>query len=560
MQSDWSWPSNAATKFPANQVTLAGSGRGTPPFPRSRFLSTHLLFFISLLQRVVHLQFSAPAKQTLARRKKMGEGIDRSLEWTFGLLNSGNRYLTAESFQHKVTGNGTTLKKKQIWTLVRQADGVALKCHAGTYLTIDKDGNISAAADEVGADQTLNLITQDDGKVAIMSVKHKRYLGGSGDNISGFDLSISTTNLFIIHLAMHPQINLYNVCRRTFCHLVENELRCKEVIPWGFDALITIEFHEGTYALRAANGKVLQRTGALADQVSNDSLYTIVFRDAQVAFRDCNGKYLTAVGAMATMQSRKDTIGKDECFLIMDSHPQMSFVACNGKLVSLRDGLEVRANQPQDDMQDTEIFQMEAVDRTDKSGNCKWVFRGNNKKYWSSNPGIKADQESIKENCQFEVEWHGPLIALKGDTGKYVSVKSNGKMSADSKELTDECKFVFDFINRPLLVLRGSFGFVGVKGARSGILECNRSHYDLFHVTCVNGVFHIQGSNGKYMGLDASNNVTITSDTPVDFLFELRAHTHMVIRAPNGNYLEGSQNGGFTATGTSINSKTLWEY
>ena len=224
---------------------------------------------------------------------------------------------------------------------------------------------------------------------------------------------ISDTNLFIIHLAMHPQINLYNVNRRTFCHLVENELRCKEVIPWGFDALITIEFHEGKYALRAANGKVLQRTGALVDAVNADSLYTIVFRDAQVAFRDCKGKYLTAVGAMATMQSRKDTIGKDERFLIMDSHPQMSFVASNTKLVSLRDGLEVRANQSQDDVQDTEIFQMEAVDRNDKSGNCKWAFRGNNKKYRSASPGIKADQDVIDDRCQFEVEWHGPLIALK---------------------------------------------------------------------------------------------------------------------------------------------------
>ena len=486
-------------------------------------------------------------------------GIDRSLEWTFGLLNSGNKYLTAETFQNKVTANGTTLKKKQIWKLVRQGSEIALKSHAGKYLSIDKDGNVSASAEEVGADEMFLLVTQPDGKVAVQSLPHKRYLGGSGDAITGFDQTVSTTNLFTIHLAMHPQINLYNMCRRRFCHLAEGELRCSEEIPWGFDALITLEFHDGNYALRAANGKVLQRTGSLADQVSEDSLYTIVFRDAQVAFRDCKGKYLTAVGAMATMQSRKDTIGKDELFLLMDSHPQLSFVACNSKVVSLRDGLEVRANQAQDELTDKEIFQMEAVDCSDKSGNCKWAFRGYTTKYWSASPGIKADQESLTGACQFEVEWHGPLVAFKGDSGKYISAKSNGKMATDSKELTDECKFVFDFINRPLLVLRGTYGFVGVKG-NSGTLECNRSHYDLFHVTCANGMFHIQGSNGKYMCVDGSNNVTVTSDTAVEFVFELRAHTHMVIRAPNGNYLQGAQNGAFTATGTAINSTTLWEY
>lgn len=488
-------------------------------------------------------------------------GIDQSLKWTFGLLNSAGKYLTAETFQHKVTANGNTMKKKQIWTLVRQGEKVALKSHLGRYLSIDKDGNVSAAAEEIGPDQTLMLETEADGKVAIKS-SHNRYLGGSGDNMSGFDKSCGPTNQFTIHLAMHPQINLYNVNRRTFCHLVDTEIRCNEDIPWGFDALIILEFHDGKYALRAANGKYLYRTGELKDKLSEDALYTIVFRDAQVAFRDCKGKYLTAVGAVAQVQSRKDTIGKDELFVLMDSHPQVSLTASNGKLVSIRDGVEVRANQAQDNSSDTEIFQMEAVDREDKSGNCKWVIRGNKKKYWSVSPGIKADRDTLETASQFEIEWQGPMIALKStENGKYISVKSNGKMSVEASELTDDCKFVFDFINRPLLVLRGEYGFVGVKGS-SGILECNRSQYDVFYVTCTNGSFQIQGANGKYMGIDGDGdgNVNISSATPTDFYFELKAHTHMLIRTADGKLLKGVQNGGFTATGSTIGRDTLWEY
>ena len=487
-------------------------------------------------------------------------GIDQSLKWTFGLRNSANKYLTAETFQHKVTANGATMKKKQIWTMERVGENkVAFKSHLGRYLSIDSDGKVSAAAEEVGKDQTLELETQADGRVAIKT-SHGRYLGGSGDNLSGFDKTCEATNLFVIHLALHPQINLYNVNRRTFCHLVENEIRCNEDIPWGFDALIVLEFHDGKYALRAANGKVLKRTGELVNTVSDDTLYTMVFRNAQVAFRDNKGKYLTAVGAMATVQSRKDTIGKDELFVLMDSHPQVRLTASNGKLVSIRDGLEVRANQGQDNSTDNEIFQMEAANREDKSGNVKWSFRSSNKKYWSQTPGIKADKETREAICLFEVEWQGPMIALKGSNGKYVSVKSNGKMSADSAELTDDCKFVFEFINRPLLVLRGEYGFVGVKG-NSAILECNRSVYDLFHVTCTNGSFQIQGANGKYVCVDGDSNLTVAGDTVgAEFFFELRAHTHMIIRAPNGSLLQGAQNGGFTATGSRIDGSTLWEY
>ena len=101
---------------------------------------------------------------------------------------------------------------------------------------------------------------------------------------------------------------------------------------------------------------------------------------------------------------------------------------------------------------------------------------------------------------------------------------------------------------------------MGVKGS-SYILECNRSHYDIFYVACVNGTFHIQGANGKYMGLDGDSNVIISADKPRDFYFELRAHTHMIIRdASSGRLLKGAQNGGFTATGSDISSATLWEY
>ena len=486
-----------------------------------------------------------------------------ALLWRFGLMNSGNKYLTSEKFQSTVNCNGNTMKTKQIWTMETvEGNVIALKSTYGKYLSADSSGKLNAGGEEVGADQKFTFETQPDGKVAIKNVTHGRYIGGSGDQLTCYAQTVDAQNLYTIHLAMHPQINLRNLNRKTYVHLQDGELRCNEEIPWGYDSMLIIEFYNGKYALRAADTRYLARTGQLVEEITKDSVYTLIFRDKQVAFKDCNGKYLTAVGATGSMMSRKDTIGKDELFTLEDSHPQVRLIASNGKYVSTRDAVtgEVRANQGE--ATDAEIFQMEAVDRSDRSGNVKWAFHSSNKKYWHAGAGaiLIADQLNFSDaTAQFSIEWMGPMIALKGSNGKYVSVTANGKMTANKDTVEDTCKFVFEFINRPILVLRGEHGFVGVKGA-SGVLECNRSQYDVFGVEMDAGTYKIKGANGKFWKIEADNTLSVNGDAPVDFYFELRAHSHMCIMV-NGQYLKGAQNGSFTVSGgATIASNTLWEY
>ena len=487
-------------------------------------------------------------------------GFNETLKWTFGLINCASKYLTAEAFQSKVTANGASLRKKQIWTLERVDETVvAFKAHTGRYLTTDKDGKLDACGEEIGPDQRYEMITDNDGKVAIRNVTHGRYIGGTGDKLTGYDLEIDRMNLFTLHLAMHPQINLRSVNRKTYCHLDDDEIRCDEVIPWGFDAMIVLEFHDGKYALRAPDKRYLDRRGAVVERISEDTLYTLVFRNAQVAFRDCKGKYLTAVGASATMQSRKDTIGKDELFDLEDSHPQVRLIANNGKYVSVRDSQEVRATQS--DFTDTELFQMEAIDRKDRSGRVKWAFHASSRKYWNIEATVIANKEDFSLcTSQFEVEWLGPFIALRAPNGKYISVKPNGQMSPNSPEITDSCRFVLEFLNRPIIVLRGEFGYVGMKGP-SKILECNRSQYDMFEVSCSAGTYQIRGDNGKFWKIEADGTVSVNGIEPSDYFIELRAHTHLCLVAPNGQYIKASQQGQFSATGgTSVCNSVLWEY
>ena len=152
-------------------------------------------------------------------------------------------------------------------------------------------------------------------------------MGGSGDDLSCYDQTTDPTNLYKIHLAIHPQINLRNVNRKTYVHLNDGGefLDCKEEIPWGYDAMLILEYHSGRYAIRASNTKYLRRDGELVDELDDNSMYTLVFRNALVAFKDCKGCYLTArlvillrsllerapLGKMSFLTSRIPTLRSD---------------------------------------------------------------------------------------------------------------------------------------------------------------------------------------------------------------------------------------------------------
>lgn len=484
---------------------------------------------------------------------------EQTLKWKVGFVNSAGKYLTAEKFASKVSCSGTSLRMKQTWVLDSAGENeVALKSTYGKYLSFYRNDTADCAGESIGNEQKFELITQDDGRVAIKSVAHGRYLGEVGGELSGTK-DLGPANLFTLQLALHPQINLRNTNRKTYCHLENDELHCNEDIPWGYDAMIILDFHEGRYALQAANGLYLKRTGDLVKDLSDDTLYVLVFRSDQVAFRDCKGKYLTAIGPHAKMQARKDTISKDELFTLEDSHAQMSFKASNSKYVSVQ-GEEVRANQFE--ITDNETFQLEALNRSDKSGNIQWAVRCKSMKYWScsgAGNGIVADKDSTSdESTHFTIEWLGRNITFKACNGRYIIVKGNGQMAATSGEAGDDSKFTFELTNRTLLILKGEFGFVGMRPGGMNI-ECNRSQYSPFNLEFDKGAYKMKCSNGGYWSLKGAT--LVSSNQPDEFFIELRAHTHMCIKAPNGEYIKGIHSGEMVANGgSSVSAATLWEY
>ncbi len=274
------------------------------------------------------------------------------VSWKVGLMNNQGKYFTGETFGFKINASGTTMRKKQVWTIEhdsREESIIYIRSHLGRYLAADKRGNVTCASETKGPDERFSIQYHKDGsgRWAILNPTHGTYFGGNEDTMHCNEKLPRDSEWWTIRLAVHPQVNLRNVNRKKYACLSEDgeRVQFKKVIPWGQASTIMLEFMQGKYAIRPCNNRYLHHGGTLVDSPSKDTLYTLEIVSGQysgMALKDCTGRYLTAVGMDANMQGRNKVISKDELFTLEDSHPQVFFTAHNNKKVSIKQGMRTR--------------------------------------------------------------------------------------------------------------------------------------------------------------------------------------------------------------------------
>jgi len=484
------------------------------------------------------------------------------LDWSFGLRNSAGKYLTAESFQNKIVCSASIMKKKQIF-FMEQAEGddaVYIKSHLGKYLTVDGDGKFLGSGDK--DDEAAMIIEpQSDGKWAIKSKKYGWYTGGLGEDLTAFVKEISADRLWTVHLAMHPQVNLRNVQRKAYVHLDGGAFGTDEIVPWGDDATVTIHFNDedGTYGLVTCEGKFLTATGALGEN-TEDAHFVLEFQGSQVSFKSkTNNKYVTSLGAKGTLKASKNAISKDEQYVMEDSFPQITLKGKNGKFVSTKQGVELACSATA--VTDHEIFQIEPMGTDDSSARtATFALKSSVPKYWTLDGSScqAVAEDSAAAESTFTVEWRGTHIALKASNGKYVIQMMNNYLHAKESEATAENggEFTYEIVNRPQLVLRGEYGFIGT--LPSGLLECNKSTPEVYTMDINDGNVHIAHSNGKFWKV-GSNGVSCTGASPENYTLEIYDNSMLCLKQGD-KYFEGAQNGAFTLTGSGPGKSTFFEY
>jgi len=74
-------------------------------------------------------------------------------------------------------------------------------------------------------------------------------------------------------------------------------------------------------------------------------------------------------------------------------------------------------------------------------------------------------------------------------------------------------------------------------------------------------VFLWQGHNGKYLSVGTDGGLNANNEfAEQPFVIELRGHSRLALRASNGCYVRGEQNGIVSATAVELAKATFWEY
>lgn len=485
-----------------------------------------------------------------------------TLEWSIGLINSAGKYLTAETFQHKVICASNNMKRKQIFYLeqVSGKSSVRIRTVLNCYLSVDDDGGFhgNVTAEDKEQDSTeFEIIAQADGKWCLRTVKMGWYVKSTGETMSAFTTDISEESKFTVHLAMHPQINIKNVQRKAYMHLSDNgdAIHTDEVIPWGHDATITLCFHEGRYLLQTSNGHFLEGSGKLVPDRNANTEFILCYDGSRISFKHAaSGKYLTSLGAQGVLKASSSTVTDASLYEFEDSFPQIKLTASNGKKVSIKGGVEVAASNP--DTTDTECFQVEPV------GN-KWSIKSCTGKFWTcggeTGGAVMSQAEAPNGDDElFEIEWHQHAIALKGSNGKYVKMLRNTYLKAAEDAPNEDTMFTWEIINRPLMILRGEYGFVGT--LPSGLVQCNKSIAESYKMHLTKGVAEICNADGKYWSTKTDNSVNCSGSKSEQHFLELYPNSKLAVRNEAGKYLQGFQNGDLTFSGDSVGSSTLFEY
>ncbi|CAG2102046.1 unnamed protein product [Medioppia subpectinata] len=438
---------------------------------------------------------------------------------TVGLVNNQHKYLTAETFGHKINANGVGLKKKQQWTIepfpisangadysngnrlddLDELENVAIKSHLDCYLAVDSFGNVTCESTEKteGSRFTITICSmsstattqQEQISWAFRNISRGYYLGTTSDGMIQCNAKMPQSRAELWHVHLIPargatMFALKSIGRKRFARTmpsvsgqmngasngseVSEQIQVDATTAWGSETLFQFKyFDSGKYALLTSNTKYLTNEGICIDLSKSpiaslppiECLFTIEYHCGNIAFRDSAGRYLAAAGRASLLRSRSTHVTKDEQFEFESAPIQVALRATfNNKWVSTKQGVDLSANQ--NELTKQETFQFE-YNNSDQS----WYITTYEGHYWALGGAstIQTNKDLSARSC-FKIKWNSDdgscsLAVSDPKAGDETLTKWIGARKSGQLftcQSDSAVKFFVKFLNRTSINLRAS--------------------------------------------------------------------------------------------------------
>ncbi|KAH0502898.1 Fascin-3 [Microtus ochrogaster] len=407
------------------------------------------------------------------------------------------------------------LRSRTTWELLvsNEHDAQAvirLKSLQGLYLLCEADGTVCYGRPRTSHHGCFLLRFHRNGKWTLQCIISGRYLESDGEVVFCNSRVLSAYHMWTPRPALHVHVILYSPTYRSYAradHTV-GRIWVDAAVPCLEECGFLLHFHDGCYHLETSTHHFL----SLVDRL-------VPHRSSKTAFH-------------------------------MQVRPRGLVALCDGE-----GDAEVCAASER--LTPMSLFQYEC-----DSASLTLQLRSANGYYLAQrrHRAIIADGYPQESNTFFRVHWNCGKIILQSSSGRFLSIASNGLLMANANIPGPNEELEIRFANRPFLILRGRYGYVGSSSDRD-LIQCNMDQPDCIHLLpCRQGIYHFQAQGGSFWSITSFGTFRPWGKFALNFCIELQGSNLLTVLAPNGFYIRADRSGTLLADSGDITKECIWEF
>ncbi|KAK7813841.1 hypothetical protein U0070_002491, partial [Myodes glareolus] len=444
-----------------------------------------------------------------------------------GLISWAGTYLTFGAYKSTVTATAKSLGRRQTWELLvsNEHDAQAvirLKSLQGLYLLCEADGTVCYGRPRTSHHGCFLLRFHRNGKWTLQCIISGRYLESDGEDVFCNSRVLSAYHMWTPRPALHVHVILYSPTYRSYAradHTV-GRIWVDAATPCLEECGFLLHFHDGCYHLETSTHHFLSRVDRLVPHRSSKTAFHMQVRPrGLVALCDGEGGTLYPQGTHLLLGLGSSPIRGEEWFVLQHFPTWVSLKSKTRRFISVVYG-----------------------------------------KYWRRHRAIIADGYPLESNTFFRVHWNCGRVILQSPSGRFLSIASNGLLMANATIPGPNEELEIRFANRPFLILRGRYGYVGSSSDRD-LMQCNMDQPDCIHLLpCRQGIYHFQAQGGSFWSITSFGTFRPWGKFALNFCIELQGSNLLTVLAPNGFYIRADRSGTLLADSGDITKECIWEF